>query len=69
MSPECLLALSGEVIIAVRARDLYDVRDLVRAKKIVAGELPYNIDYDFNNDGIVDEADELILRKKLLNAN
>lgn len=33
MSPETLLALTGEVIVAVRAKDIYDIRDLVRMKK------------------------------------
>ena len=68
MSPETLLALTGEVIVAVRAKDIYDVRDLVRMKKIASGIEPYNEDYDLNKDGVVDESDLTILRKILLGA-
>ena len=66
MSPETLLSLNGEVIVAVRAKDEYDIRDLVRIKKIIAGVAPFHEDYDLNKDGVVDETDELILRKFLL---
>lgn len=66
MSPETLLAMTGEVIVAVRAKDIYDVRDLVRMKKISAGLEPYHEDYDLNKDGVVDETDLSILRKILL---
>ena len=66
MSPETLLAMTGEVIVAVRAKDIYDVRDLVRMKKISAGLEPYHEDYDLNKDGVVDETDLSILKKFLL---
>lgn len=65
MSPETLLAMTGEVIVAVRAKDIYDVRDLVRIKKIASGLEPYHEDYDLNKDGVVDETDVTILRKIL----
>lgn len=68
MSPETLLAMTGEVVVAVRAKDMYDVRDLVRMKKISAGMEPYHEDYDLNKDGVVDDADIAILRKILLGA-
>ena len=68
MSPETLLALTGEVIVAVRAKDIYDIRDLVRMKKIALGIEPYNEDYDLNKDGVVDESDLTILKKILLGA-
>lgn len=67
MTPEVLLSLTGDVMVAVRAKDIYDVRDLVRVKQIAAGLLPYHEDYDFNKDGVVDEADVTWLRKFLLN--
>lgn len=66
MTPEVLLSLTGDVMVAVRAKDEYDIRDLVRVKKIVAGLLLYHEDYDFNKDGVIDEADETWLRKFLL---
>ena len=68
MSPETLLAMTGDVIVAVRAKDMYDIRDLVRMKKISAGMEPYHEDYDLNKDGVVDETDLSILRKILLGA-
>jgi len=67
MTPEVLLSLTGDVMVAVRAKDIYDVLDLVRVKKIASGLLPYHEDYDFNKDGVVDEADVTWLRKFILN--
>lgn len=66
MSPEILLSLSGEVLIAVRAKDEYDIRDFIRIKKIIVGDSDYNSDYDLNNDGVIDESDAIILKKHLL---
>lgn len=67
MTPEVLLSITGDVMVAVRAKDEYDIRDFVRVKKIVEGLLPYHEDYDFNKDGVVDEADETWLRRFLMN--
>lgn len=66
MTPETLLTLTGDVLVCVRAADEYSVINLVHMKKIVAGMLPYDADYDLNNDGVVDDKDITILRKKLL---
>jgi len=66
MTPEQLLTLNGDVIVAVRAKDEYDIRDLVRIKKIIAGIEPYHEDYDLNKDGVIDENDVIILKRKLL---
>lgn len=43
-----------------------DVRALVRQKKIVAGQLPFEPMFDLDNDGHVTEADIKILRNWLL---
>ena len=66
MTPESLLTMTGDVLICVRAKDKYDVLDLVRAKKIASGILPYHADYDFNNDGVVDDNDVNFLRRYIL---
>lgn len=66
MTPETLLALTGDVIIAVRAKNQYDLRDLVRISKIIAGQLPYHEDWDLNKDGVIDETD-LNLMNSILN--
>ena len=67
MTPESLLTMTGDVLICVRAKDKYDAGDLVRAKKIASGILPYHADYDFNNDGVVDDNDVKFLRNYILN--
>lgn len=66
MTPETLLALTGDVIIAVRAKDKYDLRDLVRIARISAGMEPYHEDWDLNKDGVIDETD-LNLMNSILN--
>ncbi|MEE1046105.1 MAG: hypothetical protein U0M60_01640 [Clostridia bacterium] len=57
MTPETLLALTGDVIVAVRAKDKYDLRDLVTIARIAAGMEPYHEDYDLNKDGVIDDTD------------
>lgn len=46
-------------------QNVYDIRHLVRQKKIVAGQSDYDETVDLNCDGVVDDAD-LVLMKKLL---
>ncbi len=66
MTPEVFMSLRGDVMIAVRAKDEYNIRDLVHIKKIKSGMLPYHVDYDFNNDGVIDDTDLTLMRSKLL---
>lgn len=66
MTPETLLALTGDVIVAVRAKDKYDLRDLVRIARISAGMEPYHEDWDLNKDGVIDEKD-ITLMQNILN--
>ena len=66
MTPETLLALTGDVIVSVRAKDKYDLRDLVRIARIAAGIEPYHEDYDLNKDGVIDEKD-ITLMQNILN--
>lgn len=67
MTPESLLSLTGDVMIAVKAKDKYNVLDLIRLKRIITGELAYHEDYDFNKDGLIDETDVTLLKEILLN--
>lgn len=46
---------------------LYDIRHLVRVKKICIGDMEYQEELDLNCDGIIDEADEVLMKKLLLN--
>ena len=66
MSPETLLAMTGEVIVAVRAKDIYDVRDLVRIKKITADEYEDIYSGDITGEGKTDSNDIVILKQLLL---
>jgi hypothetical protein len=65
MTPETLLALTGDVIVAVRAKDKYDLRDLVKIAQIIAGQLPYHEDWDLNKDGVIDETDQTLMQNIL----
>lgn len=65
MTPETLLALTGDVIVAVRAKDKYDLRDLVRISRIIAGLEPYHEDFDLNKDGVIDETDRDLMNSIL----
>lgn len=69
MTPEALLTLTGDVLVCVRAADEWNILNLVRMKKMVAGIIPPEDDYDLNKDGVVDDADVLALRKILLGVN
>lgn len=62
MTPETLLALTGDVVVAVRAKDKYDLRDLVTIARIAAGMEPYHEDYDLNKDGVVDDNDITLMQ-------
>ena len=66
MTPETLLTLTGDVLVCVRAADKWSATHLVLMKNIAAGKLPYNADFDFNKDGVVDDVDVTTLRKILL---
>ena len=66
MTPETLLALTGDVIVAVKARDKYDLRDLLKISRIIAGLEPYHVDWDLNKDGVIDEKDKNLMQNILL---
>ena len=66
MTPETLLALTGDVIVAVKAKDKYNLKDLVQIAQIIAGMLPYHEDWDLNKDGVIDEADLSLMQEILL---
>lgn len=66
MTPETLLALTGDVIVAVKAKNKYDLRDLTKIVQIISGKLPYHEDWDLNKDGVIDETD-LNLMNSILN--
>ena len=64
----------------VKQKDKHDIEQYVQilrlvimspemplSERIAAGLLPYHEDYDFNKDGVVDEADVTWLRKFILN--
>ena len=67
MNKNILFSSQGSFLIGVdidKANEL-QVKDLVRAKKAAAGLIDAPR-YDMNGDGVVDEADIAIIRKKLL---
>lgn len=67
MNNNCLFSLQGSFLIGVDAEKASEltIKNLVRAKKAAAGiiEAPR---YDMNDDGVVDETDIDIIRRKLL---
>lgn len=69
MSFESLLSMRGSNIIGVYgvkpSDSSLDIIDLVRAKKEATG-IYTTTNYDMNGDGVVDDADLLIIRKILL---
>ena len=65
MTPETLLALTGDVVVAVRAKDKYDLRDLTRIVRIIAGLEPYHEDFDLNKDGVIDKTDQTLMQNIL----
>ena len=44
----------------------YDIRDLVRQKKIAESQANYQSDLDFNGDGRIDSTDIVMMKKLLL---
>lgn len=67
MSKNSLFSAQGSFLVGVDVdkKSEFDVTDLVRAKKAALGliEAPR---YDMNGDGVVDEEDIKIIRKKIL---
>lgn len=49
-------------------QDVYDIRHLVRQKKIIAGQSEYDETVDLNCDGVIDDADLILMKKLLLGA-
>ena len=49
-------------------QDVYDIRHLVRQKKIIVGESPYDETVDLNCDAVIDNADLILMKKLLLGA-
>lgn len=66
MAPETLLALTGDVIVAVRARNYYNLNDLVIIARIAAGMEPYHEDWDLNKDGVIDKTDLTLMQNILI---
>ena len=68
MSKNSLFSAQGSFLVGVDVDKANEVTivDLIRAKKAAAGliEAP---DCDWNGDGVVDEKDILLIKKKLLN--
>ena len=44
----------------------YDIRDLIRQKKIAESQANYQSDLDFNGDGRIDSTDIVMMKKLLL---
>ena len=68
MNKNSLFSSQGSFLVGVdvdKANEITIV-DLVRAKKAAAGLIEAPI-YDMNGDGVVDEKDIAIIKKKLLN--
>lgn len=67
MNNNCLFSLQGSFLIGVDAEKASELtlKNLVRAKKAQSGliEAPR---YDMNDNGVVDEADIAIIRRKLV---
>ena len=66
MTPEVLLALTGDLIVAVKAKNKYDSRDLIKIAQMISGQLPYHEDWDLNKDGVIDETDLSLMQEILL---
>ena len=67
MLKSSLLALRGNVTQSKGGDSTLDIRSLVRAKKEATGHLNTHT-MDINEDGVVDNKDIAIIRKRLLNA-
>lgn len=65
MTAEALLSINTPALLFVTASTNFTIKDLVAAKKEAAGTTN-SLDYDINNDGIVDDADISFIRRKIL---
>ena len=67
MNKNSLLSSQGSFLVGVDVdvANTFTVKDLVRAKKAAAGIINAPR-YDLNNDGVVDEEDLALIRKKRL---
>lgn len=66
MLKSSLLALRGNVTQSKGGDSTLDIRSLVRAKKEATGSLSTHT-MDINEDGVVNDTDVSIIRKRLLN--
>lgn len=66
MTTEEMLTLSGSRMLCVKGKKIeYDIRHLTMLRRMVtAGE--YDTEFDFNNDGVLDDIDVKLLRWDML---
>lgn len=63
---ETLMSLKGNFVVGVKTTAIgFTLVDIVRIRKAIAAGV-YDRTYDFNNDGILDEADYEILRNIII---
>ena len=67
MNNETLLALKGDIFVGVSSNVSINLTTLIRIKKIIAGEVEYDAEFDLNDDGVIDEADLKLCKDLLLN--
>jgi len=67
MNKNSLFSMQGSVMLGVNIDDLYNITDLIRAKKVMAGVV-VDLSYDFNGNGVVDDDDIATLRSILISA-
>lgn len=60
-----LIAFKGNFIVGVKTTTDYKMVDLVRLHKAIDNGI-YDINYDMNRDGVLDFADEEILKTLIL---
>jgi len=65
MTIEALLSINTPALLFVTANSNLTVNDLVRAKKEAAG-ITNTLNYDFDNNGVVDEEDLTFIRRRIL---
>lgn len=65
MTIEALLSINTPALLFVTANSNLTVNDLVAAKKEAAG-ITNTLNYDFNNNGVVDEEDLSFIRRRIL---
>lgn len=65
MTIEALLSINSPALLFVTANSNLTMKDLVAAKKEAAG-ITNTLNYDFNNNGVVDEEDLSFIRRRIL---